>query len=307
VKCATGSWRDLLRRRARAVLCLLIGLAAPAAAATPITVVDDLGNEISLTHPARRIVALAPHVAELLFAAGAGGTLVGAVSYSDYPPAAREIPRVGSFQSLDLERIVALKPDLVIAWTSGNGAQAVGRLRGLGLAVYESEPRELADIARSLEQFGRLAGTAEAGARAASAFRKRHAALAERYSDRSPVSVFYQIWHQPLMTINGEHLISQVLALCGGRNVFADLAPLAATVSVEAVLKARPEAIVASGAGDQRPDWLDDWRRWPQLPAVRAGNLYSIPPDLLQRQGPRVLDGAEHLCTQLQEAREKRH
>ena len=161
-------------------------------------------------------------------------------------------------------------------------------------------------MAKSLAQFGRLAGTGAAGEAAAKAFRARHAALAARYSGRPKLRLFYEAWNRPLMTINGEHLISDVIRLCGGDNVFAKLPMLAPTVDVESVLATQPEVIVASGMGEGRPEWLDDWRQWGRLPAVARGNLFFIPPDLIQRHTPRILDGAERLCGQLEEARARR-
>ncbi|OGI43955.1 MAG: cobalamin-binding protein [Candidatus Muproteobacteria bacterium RBG_16_65_31] len=285
---------------------VLLGLLGAAPAPAPTRVPDDAGATVVLAAPARRVVSLAPHVTELLYAAGAGRYVVGAVDYSDYPEAAKRIPRVGGYTGLDLEAIVALRPDLIIAWQSGNPPSQVERLRALGLAVYVSEPRHIEDVATNIERLGRLAGTADAALRAARAFRQRHEALRRRYAARPAVTVFYQIWDRPLMTVNGKQLISDVIHLCGGRNVFADLPILAPTVDVEAVLAADPEAIVASGAGAARPEWFDAWRRWPQLRAVRRDNLFVVPPDVLQRHGPRILDGAEHLCADLETARRRR-
>jgi iron complex transport system substrate-binding protein len=286
------------------LFCLALCCTAMPASAD-IRVTDDAGRSVVLAIPARRIVSLAPHVTELLFAAGAGARVVGVAEYSDHPAPARALPRVGSSGSIDLEAVLALKPDLVIAWQTGNRRQQYEQLEKLGIAVFVSEPHALDDIARTLEQFGTLAST-EADARAAAqAFRVRHDALARRYSGRPPVSVFYQIWDRPLMTVNGRHLISEVIALCGGRNVFADLPILAPTVTEEAVLAAAPEVIVASGTGNTRPVWLDDWRRWRTLPAVVRDNLHFIEPGLLQRHTPRILDGAARLCEQLDQARGK--
>lgn len=283
---------------------LIALLTAPALA--EVRVADDLGQPIVLAQPAQRIVSLAPHVTEMLFAAGAGERVVGAVQYSDYPEAAQRIPRVGGYTSLDLEAVVALRPDLIVAWKSGNPAQQLEKLRGLGFAVYITEPRHIEEVPRDIERLGQLAGTAAVAHKAAAAFRARHEALRRRYGGRPSVDVFYQIWDRPLMTVNGEHLISDVLRLCGGRNVFASLPVLAPKVDVEAVLAADPEAIVASGMGEARPEWLDTWRRWPQLRAVRHNDLFFIPPDLIQRHTPRILDGAERLCTALERARARR-
>ncbi len=270
-----------------------------------IVVTDVDGTSIRLAAPARRIVSLTPHITELLFAAGAGDRMVGTAQYSDYPPAASSLPRVGG-HALDLEAIVALKPDLVLGWKSGNAAASVARLRALGLTVHLSEPGRIEDIAGELERIGLLAGTGAAADAAAKAFRERYAKLAARYSRRPPVTVFYQIWKQPLMTVNGKQIISDAIRLCGGRNVFEQLPVLAPTVTVEAVIAVNPEVIVASGMGESRPEWLDDWRRWTTLKAVVRDNLYFVPPDLLQRHTPRILDGAEKLCTHLEAVRAKR-
>ncbi|MDP3871548.1 MAG: cobalamin-binding protein [Methyloversatilis sp.] len=286
---------------------LLIGLllaASPARAAVSVT--DDAGRSVALPAPAQRIVSLAPHVTELLYAAGAGGKLVGAVEYSDYPAAAQALPRVGSSSAVDIEAVVALKPDLVVVWQSSTRAAQYGQLDRLGIPVFVSEPRSLDDIPRTLELLGRLAGTSNDADAAALDFRTRRDRLAARYASRPPVGVFYQIWDRPPMTVNGQHLISAVMTLCGGRNVFAGLTILAPTVTEEAVLAAAPEVIVASGMADARPEWLDAWRRWRSLPAVARDNLYFIPPEQLQRNTPRVLDGAAKLCEQLEQARAKR-
>jgi iron complex transport system substrate-binding protein len=281
------------------LLCWLTAVQAEVA------VTDDAGNALKLPQPARRIVSLAPHLTELLFAAGAGGQVVAAVEYSNFPEAAKSLPRIGSYAAFDLERIAALKPDLAVAWGSGNPPGPVAQLRRLGIPVFVSEPQRLEDIVSSLERLGRLAGT-EAAARQASAdFERRRAALVARHAGKRAVTVFYEIWNQPLMTVGGAHLISAVMALCGGRNVFVDVTQPAATIGLEAVLRADPEAIVASGMGEARPDWLDEWKRWPQLAAVRRDNLFFVPPDLLQRHTPRILDGAERLCDALDLARQR--
>jgi iron complex transport system substrate-binding protein len=286
-------------------LCFsLLGALACLPARGEIVVTDVSGVSIRLAAPARRIVSLSPHITELLFAAGAGARVVGTVDFSDYPPAARALPRVGG-HSLDLEAIVALKPDLVMGWESGNAAAAVARLRALGLSVHLSEPNRIEDIAGELERIGQLTGTGVTANVAAKAFRERYATLTARYSRQPPVAVFYQIWKQPLMTVNGKQIISDAIRLCGGRNVFAQLPILAPTVTVEAVIAVNPEVIVASGMGDSRPEWLDDWRRWTTLAAVARDNLYFVPPDLLQRHTPRILDGVEKLCMHLETARAK--
>ena len=284
----------------------LLALCWAAAVDSGPRVVDDQGTTVTLPAPALRIVSLAPHLTEMLFAVGAGDRVVGTVEYSDYPPQAKKIPRVGGSHgavALDMERIVTLQPDLVVAWSSGNTAQAVERLRRLGLTVYSSEPRRLDAVAANMERLAVLTGTADHGAVVARGFRDEVAALRRRYAGLAPVRVFYQIWHQPLMTLNGDHLIGEIIALCGGVNIFADLPVLAPQVDLEAVVAANPQVIVASGEAGQRPQWLDQWRRWPRLAAVQQQHIYTIHPDLIQRQGPRVIQGAEQMCRHIDRAR----
>ncbi len=281
-------------------------LLAACAAQAEVRVTDDYGNAVVLAAPARRVVSLAPHLTELMYAAGAGERMVGALQYSDFPPAAKRLPRVGSEASIDLEALVALRPDLVIAWPNAGSARAVERIAALGIPVFRSEPRELEDIARTLETLGRLAGTDAAAAAAARAFRARAGDIARRHASRAPVRVFYQVWDRPLITVSGDHVISKAMRLCGGENVMADLPALAPEIDRERVLRADPEAIVASGADGARPAWLDAWRAFPELAAVRGDNLYAIRPELLQRHTPRLLDGADELCRILDAVRARR-
>jgi iron complex transport system substrate-binding protein len=271
-----------------------------------VVVRDDTGATVRLPEPARRIVTLAPHLVETLFAAGAGEKLVGTVEYSNFPEAAKEIKRIGSYERFDLETVVALKPDLIIAWLSGNVPASLDKLRALGFPVYVSQIDRIEDVPAEIERFGVLAGTSEIGNAAAKRFRERFAGLQQRYSKRPPVRTFYQIWKQPLMTVGGKQIISSVIRLCGGENVFGPLETLAPTVTVEAVIAANPEAIVASGMGESRPEWLDDWKRWASITAVARDNLFFIDPDLIQRHTPRLLEGAERLCEQLEIARSRR-
>lgn len=288
--------------RASALLLAALALAGVATSSrAEITVEDDLGHTVSLAQPAQRIISLAPHVTELLFAAGAGARIVGASNFSDYPREAAQIPSVGSYNALDLERILALKPDLIVAWHSGNKPAQLARLRQFGIPVFESQPADYEMIAQALQRLSRLAGSAASGDAAAAAFRSRWQQLQQQYRGRSEVSVFYQIWSQPLMTLNGQHMVSSVLRLCGGRNIFAELPQLAPTVSVEAVLAADPQVILSPG--DARDEPLQRWRQFSRLRAVRDGQLYSVNADWLNRAGPRILDATEQVCTLLDRAR----
>jgi iron complex transport system substrate-binding protein len=283
------------------ILALAFGLAR-----AEISVHDDTGAVVRLSRPAQRIVALAPHLAETLFAAGAGDRLVGTVDFSDYPEAAGKVARVGGYSRIDLEAVVALQPDLIVAWQSGNSPADIAKLRGMGFPVYLSQPDRLADVAGEIERLGRLAGTPETAGALARDYRARLAGLERRYGNEPVVRTFYEIWKQPLSTVGGRQIISSVIRLCGGENVFGQLEAIAPVVSVEAVIAADPEAIVASGMDEARPEWLDDWRRWPAMTAVARDNLFFVPPDLIQRHTPRLLDGAERLCRSLEIARSKR-
>jgi iron complex transport system substrate-binding protein len=238
----------------------------------------------------------------LLFAAGAGSRLVGTAAYSDYPEQARAIPAIGDSAALDIERIVALKPDVVLAWLSGNPPAEIAKLERLGLRVLVTEPSSLESIAEQIALLGHLAGTEQIADAAAAQFRGDIAALRRDYQGLRKVSVFYQVWHEPLMTVNGRQVISEVIALCGGQNIFAGLKTLVPSVSLEAVLAADPEAIVTTSE-QPAAQALDIWRRWKQLRAVHNGNLLVIPPDEISRPTPRLLNGARRLCAQLDRVR----
>ena len=254
-----------------------------AAAHAQIGVVDDYGNTVRLPAPARRIVSLAPHLTELVYAAGGGASMVGAVDYSDFPPAALSLPRVGSDAQINVEAVLALRPDLVVDWPNAGSGRVIERLAALGLPVFRSEPRELDDIATTLARLGVLTGSVDEAERQARAFRARRAALEKRYAARPKLRVFYQVWDRPLVTVNGAHIISKVIALCGGENVFAHLPLLAPEIDPEAVLRARPELVLGSEES-KAPHWL------------ASGRFAVVPADLLQRHTPRLLDGAEQVC-----------
>jgi iron complex transport system substrate-binding protein len=288
----------------RIVVTLALVLIAGAAAAA-VRVTDDAGREVALERPARRIVSLAPHATEMLYAAGAGHAVVGVVAHSDWPPPARALPRVGDAGALDLERIVALAPDLVVAWPYTTPAQ-LAALRAQDVAIFMSDPKSIAGIAADVEKLGALAGTPGIAQAAASALRQRQAALVTKYRDRPRLRVFYEVWNEPIFTIGGGHLISEAIVTCGGENVFAALTLPAPSVTVEAVVAAAPDVIVGGDDLGRRPPWLDDWQRWTAIPAVRDGNLFGAAGDLMHRSGPRFLDGVAALCEDLETARARR-
>ena len=284
-------------------LFLLLALASTSAAA--VTVRDDAGNSVTLARPAQRVISMAPHITELLFAAGGGARVVGAMNFSDYPEAARRLPLVGSDQQIDVERVLSLKPDLLVVWKSGNTARQLEQLKSLGLPIFYSEPQKLDDVASSLTRLGQLLGT-EAQAQAAAAdYRQKIAALTATYAPRAPVRVFYQIWEKPIFTLNGDHIISDAIRICGGRNVFGDLKVVAPSVSTEAVLQANPEAILGGEQHDNEGG-INIWRAYQGLLAVKRGNLFMLDSELLTRATPRIADGAAALCEKIELARQHR-
>ena len=290
-----------------ALVWLGSGIANPLHADNPSRcAVDDRGREVCLHASANRIATLSPGATELTYAAGAGDQVVAVVSYSDYPPEAQDVASVGSHTRIDLEALVGLAPDLVIGWVTGNPAEQMETLEALGMPVFYIEPRSVEDVAHTIERLARLAGTEPVGRQAANAFREGMAALTARYSDRDPVPTFYQVWDEPLMGVSDKHLIGQVVQLCGGENVFGEQHRLVPRLDDEAVLAANPETIIAGGMGEENRDWLTHWEQYPNLAAVEAGNLYFVPPSLIQRPTPRLLEGAQILCEKLEQARQKR-
>jgi len=269
-----------------------------------VSTVDDAGNTVSLSAPAKRIISLAPHLTELLFSIDAGSRLVGTVDHSDYPPAAKQVRRIGGHNALDLESIIILQPDLIIVWRSGNNPVQVEKLQALGIPVFINEPRHIEDIPDTARRLAVLVGKNRQAKVFIDEFEQRQSGLNKRFASRQPVKLFYEIWHQPLMTVNGEHLISDVIRLCGAVNVFSEVPVLAPTVSVESVLQASPDIIVTGGLRQTYQDWTMSWQRWPHLPAVANEQLYFINPDLMQRHGPRILQGAEQLCQYVEQARQ---
>jgi len=252
---------------------------------------------------AQRIVTLAPHLAELVFAAGAGQQLVGVSAFSDYPVEATSLPQIGDAFRVDYEALAALSPDLVLAWTSGNPPALLAQLRDLGYRVVALEPETLDDVAGQIEFIGELAGTEAQANAAASLYMDELASLRQIYSGRPSIAVFYQVSMRPLLTVSGRQMIGQAIKLCGGENIFDHQPGLTPVVSLEAVLDAAPAVILAGGALVDDESQLDEWRRWPMLPANRNGNLFIVDANLMSRPGPRLLDGLRSICSYLDTAR----
>jgi iron complex transport system substrate-binding protein len=272
-------------------------------AAAQIALKDDRGVEVVLAAPAARIVALAPHLAEIAFAAGAGAKLVGVSAYTDFPAEAARLPVISDATHVDFEALALLKPDLVLAWRSGTRAREVAQLEARGFRVYATEAGTLQDVPRLVRALGRLAGTSAIADRRAGEIEAQLDAIRSRHAGRPEVRVFYEIWHEPLMTVNGRHLVSGMLALCGGTNVFADAAPLTPVISREQVLAANPDAILLSAPPDQARETAESWRQFKALRAVQRGQLHAMDPALVNRMGPRVVEGAEAICGTLERVR----
>lgn len=285
-------------------LALLSLVTATMAANAAITVRDDDGNVITLQKPAQRIVAMSPHVTELLFAAGGGERIVGAVSYSDYPEAAKKIPRIGTNRQIDMERVIALKPDLIVAWMHGSSERQIDTLRQLGIPIFHSEPLKLDGIADNVQRLGQLLGTESMAQPAAARIRAQFAALTKQYANRPPVRMFYQVWDKPLYTLSGGSIVTDAMRVCGGVNIFADLKVTAPVVSIEGVLQADPEVIFGTAEKDYGGVTL--WKQYATMKAVRNGNLFTLDGELLNRAGPRMVDGTRAMCELLEQARQRR-
>jgi len=281
---------------------LLLLLLSMSASAQTLVVTDDNNQSVTLQAPAQRIITLAPSMTELVFSLGAGDRIVGVMDFSNYPPAANDLPVVGRFDMLDMEQIVALQPDLIVAWRSGNPRSSLQRLQELGFTVYTAEPESLRSIASHLQRLGVLTGTETRANALAEDFIEQLDATSRRYADDRLIDVFYQVWDRPLVTVGGSELINDMIEVCGGRNVFRELGT-GPKVNLEDVLLKEPEVIIASGSDENSPTWLEDWRRWSQLPAVANNHLYTIPPDLVQRHSLRALQGLDLMCQHIDKAR----
>lgn len=289
----------------KVALSLILGIFTPQllAAEPQRCAIDDAGQELCLAASAQRIATLSPGATELTFAAGAGEHVVAGVNHSDYPPAALKLPLVGNHTRIDVEALLALKPDLVVTWVTGNPPAQMELLEELGLPMFAIEPRTFEGVSSAIERLSTLAGTETAGFAEAERFRAGMAEISEQYRHAQPISAFYQVWETPLMTINNEHLIGKVLQLCGGVNVFADMPRLVPRISPEVVLEADPEVILTGsveGASDQQ---LDHWKKYPRMSAVAKNNLFFVPASPISRPTPRLLEASRDICQKLDIAR----
>lgn len=272
-------------------------------ASATIEVVDDNGDNLKLNTAANRIISLSPNTTEILFHIGAGSKIVGADEYSNYPPAANDIIRVNNHAAANYELIISLKPDLVIAWQSGNGEKIIARLRELGLPVFVVETQVMADIPSLYKRLGQLSGQSKQAGQQAEIFVDKLQWLHQTFSSRKKIKTFYQIWNDPLMTLNGDHILSDIIELCGGVNVFEDSPALVPYINMESVLAKNPQVIISGGENKEDLWNLGIWQKWSGISAVRHKQIYSIPSDLLQRHSDRILQGAELVCRHLEQAR----
>ncbi|BBN80713.1 cobalamin-binding protein [Pseudoalteromonas sp. A25] len=261
------------------------------------------GSGVAQAQEAKRIVALAPHIVENLFAIGAGERIVGTVEYADYPAAANNIERIGGYNGISLERVLALQPDLVIAWQSGNKKADLDKLQKLGIKVIYSDTKDIHKVADELRLFGKLTGQHQQAERLAEQFSARFAALKARYKGSQPLRVFYQLWPEPMMTINQNTWLHQLLEVCAVENVFADNSADYPQISIENVLKTKPQVIVLPREKSKKEVPTINWQAWPEIPAVKQQQFINVDADLLHRYSTRVLDGVTDLCDKLQQAR----
>ena len=289
----------------RVLMIILAWLSVVAAA--EVVVVDDNGQQIKLAVPAKRIVSLAPNITEVLFHIGAGEKIVGADEYSNYPEEAKDILRVNNHAAANYELILSLEPDLVIAWQSGNGNKIIDPLGKLGIPVFVVETNKMDAIPSLFRRFGKLSGHGDQAEQRAHEFSRRLQELRAAQAGKSVIKVFYQIWDEPLITLNGEHMVSDIINLCGGVNVFSDAIPLVPYVNIETVVAADPEVIIAGGSREERPAWFESWQKWSGISAVINQHIYLIPSDLMQRHSARILDGMELMCAHLDSARSNDH
>ena len=281
-----------------------VGMVVQAQAQAAITVKDDAGLAVTIDKPAQRVVSMAPSVTELLFAAGGGNQIVGAVNYSDYPEAAKRIPRIGSNREIDMELLISLKPDLIVAWRHNSSERQIEMVRRLGIPVFQSDPQTLDGIPDAVLRLGQLLGTDAAAKTTATQLREQLAGLRAKYANRSPVRTFYQVWDKPLYTLSGKHILTDAMKLCGGENIFDKLTVTAPIVSIESVLQANPEAIIATA--EKNYGGVALWKPYGTLAAVRSNNLFTLDGHLLNRAGPRMIQGTAAMCEVLEQARQHR-
>jgi iron complex transport system substrate-binding protein len=291
----------LFQRNIHGIILFIIACIMPSLAWAQVSIKDDAGHLVHLKNPATRIVTLAPFLTELVYAAGASDQLAAVSSYSDFPSEAKNKPVIGDASAIDMERLLVLKPDLIIAWKSGGHPADTERLRKYGMAVFIVEPKHIADIPKLLRTIGQFAGTESAAEKAAKDFEQRLALLRLRYAANPKQKVFFEIWHSPLMTVSGQHFISEAMAICGGQNIFAEIKTAVPTVGLESIYAADPQVIISSTSA-QEENALAPWHTHPKLQGVKNKRIFALEADVIQRQTPRLLDGVEKICAMLEKS-----
>lgn len=252
-----------------------------------------------------RIVALAPHLVEMLYAIGAGEQIVATTEHADYPQAAQNIPRIGGFYGIQIEKLLSLKPDLVLVWDGGNQAKDIDKIHAFGIKTYHSNPKTLDDVANELETLGQLTNHQLQAKQVAQAYRAELKNLRQHSEKLAKVKVFYQLWSQPLMTVAKQSWINQMIELCGGQNVFVDAASAYPQISLENVIQAKPEVILQSQ--DKTQISSINWRQWPEIPAVKQHHIFKLNADLVHRASPRAIEGVKAVCLAINHARVTTH
>lgn len=280
---------------------LLIGLSlltCKPSYAQPTTEITD-----TKTIAPQRIISLAPHITEMIFSAGAGERLVGVVSYSDYPKAALDITNIGSYQAINIEKIIQLNPDIIIAWQTGNRSKDIEKLAQLGFTIRYSNPHTLSDIPQEIRRYGQVFQTQSQANNVADQLEQKLQRLQKAQTKLKTIKAYYQIWHKPMMTINGEQFISHALNLCGAKNIFADLAVLTPEISIESVIERDPQVILLGGQKAMQQAWLKDWQKWHNISAIKNQHIYTLNADTFQRPTARLINGIDGLCEIIDQAR----
>lgn len=270
-----------------------------------VILIDDAGRKVQLEQSAKRIIALAPHIIENLYSIDAGKKLVATVDFANFPAEAKSLPNIGGYNNLNIEKIIELKPDLVIGWKSGVSAHFINKIDQLGIPLYLDEADTLEDIASSLINLGYLSGKENYAKKVANQYLTELENIRNHYQQQSVVRVFYQVWPNPLYTINGNQIISHMISLCGGKNIFANETIKAPIVNIESVIYRNPQAIITGSHNKTAEQALGNWRQWQQLSAVTSNNLFVVNPDLVSRQTIRVIQGITSVCQHLQTSRER--
>ncbi len=271
---------------------------------SPFTQAGEQTTDQISSPPYQRIISLAPHITEMLYSAHAGDKIVGVVSYSDYPKEALSKPIIGGYNAINLEKIIQLNPDLILGWTSGNRPKDIQRLKELGFHVELFDVKALEDIPERIEQLGQLAGDAKKAQQTAQTLREMLTKVRQTYQNRTPVTSFYQIWHQPIITMNGDQFISQAIAACGAQNIYHDLPKLTASIGLESLFKRNPQLFLLGGQASFQQDWLKFWQKYPNLKAVKNQQIYLLNNSHYQRPTARLVHALESLCLKIDQARQ---